>query len=190
VIDRILNGLRNQGPGAIPALVLSLLALGATAYWLLSQNDDGGAQRQSGEVVSAPAPLAPASSPSEVSPATPTGSGTSSGAGGQHADGGGGNPGGRSQAPVAPPPPGGSSDLAPSDPRTAPADGGGSNGGRQRGLEQLQELLNGNQGHPSQHHGSNEGLPGLENLLGNGSGSSNGDGSPLTAQGLLDQIQK
>jgi hypothetical protein len=200
MIDRFVTGLRNQGPGAIPALALSLLALGATAFWLLSQNDDEGTPAQPSEVVSAPSPIAPATTPDETVPPAPAGSDSgdsnrSAGGDSQGSSGVGGDGGGSTTPPVAPAP----SDSGTGSDAATPADEGGSSNGDggsggddRRTLEDVQQLLlNGNR-NPDRHHDSGRGLPGVENLLGNGSdsgsGSSNGGGSAPTVEDLLDQL--
>jgi hypothetical protein len=192
VIDRILTGLRNQGPGAIPALILSLLALGGTAYWLLSENDDGGGQTQTSEVVSAPSPLAPASSPSQVTPPVPStsGSGSSSGGGDRSDSGRGGNEASGPTTPVAPTPSGSGSgaDTPASTPNGQSSNGGGGQEGNgPTTLEDLQQLLQ-HPPKPDRHRDDNGGLPGLQNLLENGSGSNSG-GQPLTAAAIQDLLE-
>ena len=195
MIDRILAGLRNQGPGAIPALVLSLLALTATGYWLLSRDDDEPAQTQ-GEVVSAPEPLVPASPSGDTAPPAPPASGSGSGGGddggGQSAarrDGGGDGSG--SPTAVAPTPSG--SDGG-SDTPSPSGDGGSSNGAGSAGnapsIEDVEQLLNGNR-NPGRHQGSSDTLPGVENLLDNGSDSGSGEqgGSAPPIQDLLEGIK-
>jgi hypothetical protein len=188
VIDRFLTGLRSQGPGAIPALILSLAALGATAYWLLSR--DHGQSTQTSEVVSAPSPLAPATA-GAAAPSAPKGSDSGSGSGsdsGRPSDPGSGDgkDGDRPAGTAA------SGDLG-GDQGAAPrADHGGSESGGRRssgqGARRLEaatrRLLRGNS---NERQGST--IPGVDELLQSGSSSADQAPSAASIEDLLEEIE-
>jgi hypothetical protein len=187
VLDRFLTGVRNQGPGAIPALILSLLALGAVAYWLLSRDDDR--PTQAAEVVSAPATLTPTTTPDATTPAAPTGSDSGSGADGQ--GGGEGQDGGSASVPAIPDP----SDSGASTDDEPAGQGAAAQGHGQRSredeppsLEDVQQILQGNDSKPDRHQGASS-LPGLENLLGDGAGPGGQAPSGQSIEDLLDEIR-
>ena len=65
--------------------------------------------------------------------------------------------------------------------------GGGSGGNGATSLEDLQQLLQ-HPPKPDRHRDDNGGLPGLQNLLENGSGSNSG-GQPLTPAAIKDLLE-
>jgi len=190
VVDRFLTGLRNQGPGAIPALILSLLALGATVFWLLSRDDDK--PTQTAEVVGAPASLTPttATPTPQTTPAVPAEPGSGASGGGDDGESGGGGDRGGAPAtvPVVPAPSdsGASSEATPPADQGGAADGGqGGQGNEPRSLDDIRQLLQGGN-KPDGSQGSSS-LPGVESLLNGGQGSDHPAPAPQSLQDLLDQ---
>jgi len=143
VVDRFLAGLRNQGPGAIPALILSLLALGGAVFWLLSRDDER--PTRTVEVIGAPTPVTTtqAALPPTVGPGS--GSGSSASTDKRRARGGG-HDGGPATVPAPPAPPGSSagSDTSPPAEPVGPATGGrGAQPDEPPILDEVQRLLRG-----------------------------------------------